>query len=92
MMDFMEPLLVNNDIIINKGLKRYLKNDTFNQFLITNNVIGEKETFLIPYDEESLIEINQLVLDIDQAKPLLGNFEENKEKIINNIINDISDN
>ena len=92
MMDFMEPLLVNNDIIINKGLKRYLKNDTFNQFLITNNVIGENETFLIPYDEESLIEINQLVLDIDQAKPLLSNFEENKKKIINNIINDISDN
>ena len=92
MMDFMEPLLLNHDIIINKGLKRYLKNDTFNQFLISNGVIGENETFLIPYDEESLIEINQLVIDIDQAEPLLSNFEENKEKIINDIINDISDN
>ena len=59
MMDFIEPLLLNHDIIINKGLKRYLKNDTFNQFLISNGVIGENETFLIPYDEESLIEINQ---------------------------------
>ena len=92
MMDFIEPLLLNHDIIINKGLKRYLKNDTFNQFLISNGVIGENETFLIPYDEESLIEINQLVIDIDQAEPLLSNFEENKEKIINDIINDISDN
>ena len=91
MMDFMESLLLNHDIIINKGLKRYLKSDTFNQFLISNKVIGENETFLIPYNEESLIEINQLVLDIDQAKPLLSNFEENKEKIINDIINDISD-
>ena len=92
MMDFMDPLLLNNDIIINKGLKRYLKNDTFNKFLISNKVIGENETFLIPYNEESLIEINQLVLDIDQSKPLLSNYEENKEKIINDIINDINDN
>ena len=92
MMDFMDPLLLNNDIIINKGLNRYLKSETFNKFLISKNVIGENETFLIPYNEESLIEINQLVLDIDQAKPLLSNFEENKEKIINDIINDINDN
>ena len=92
MMDFMDPLLLNNDIIINKGLNRYLKSETFNKFLISNNVIGENETFLIPYNEESLIEINQLVLDIDQAKPLLSNFEENKEKIINDIINDINEN
>ena len=61
-------------------------------FLISKNVIGENETFLILYFEESLIEINQLVLDIDQTKPLLNNFEEKKEKIINDIINDINDN
>ena len=61
-------------------------------FLISKNVIGDNETFLILYFEESLIEINQLVLDIDQTKPLLNNFEEKKEKIINDIINDINDN
>ena len=91
MIDFLNPLLLNNDIIINKGLNRYLKNQTFNDFLISNKVIGENETFLLPYKEESLIEINQLVADIDQAKPLLSEFEENKEKLINDIFNDISD-
>ena len=83
--------LLNHDIIINKGLNRYLKNQTYNDFLISNKVIGENETFLLPYKEESLIEINQLVADIDQAKPLLSEFEENKEKLINDIFNDISD-
>ena len=91
MIDFLNPLLLNNDIIINKGLNRYLKNQTYNDFLISNKVIGENETFLLPYKEESLIEINQLVSDIDQAKPLLSEFEENKEKLINDIFNDISD-
>ena len=91
MIDFLNPLLLNHDIIINKGLNRYLKNQTFNDFLISNKVIGENETFLLPYNEESLIEINQLVADIDQAKPLLSEFEENKEKLINDIFNDISD-
>ena len=91
MIDFLNPLLINHDIIINKGLNRYLKNQTFNDFLISNKVIGENETFLLPYKEESLIEINQLVADIDQAKPLLSEFEENKEKLINDIFNDISD-
>lgn len=91
MMDFLNPLLLNHDIIINKGLNRYLKNQTFNDFLISNKVIGENETFLLPYNEDSLIEINQLVADIDQAKPLLSEFEENKEKLINDIFNDISD-
>ena len=91
MLDFLNPLLLNHDIIINKGLNRYLKNQTFDDFLITNKVIGENETFLLPYNEESLIEINQLVADIDQAKPLLSEFEENKEKLINDIFNDISD-
>ena len=89
MLNFMEPLLINHDIIINKGLKRYLKNDTFNNFLISKNVIGENETFIIPYNDESLIEINQLVKEIDEANPVLNNFEENKEKLINDIINDI---
>ena len=91
MIDFLNPLLLNHDIIINKGLNRYLKNQTFNDFLISNKVIGQNETFLLPYKEESLIEINQLVSDIDQAKPLLSEFEENKEKLINDIFNDISD-
>ena len=91
MMDFFEPLLQNNDIIINKGLNRYIKPSTFNNFLISKGVIGENETFLIPFSEENLIDINELVLDIDQAKPLLNNFEENKEKLINDIINDISE-
>jgi hypothetical protein len=91
MIDFLNPLLLNHDIIINKGLNRYLKNQTYNDFLISNKVIGENEIFLLPYKEESLIEINQLVADIDQAKPLLSEFEENKEKLINDIFNDISD-
>ena len=92
MIDFMDPLLLNHDIIINKGINRYIRNQTFNNFLITNNVIGENEIFLLPFNDDSLIEINNLVIDIDQAKPLLNNFEENKEKFINEIINDISDN
>ena len=91
MMEFLEPFLLNNDIIIHRGFNRYIKSQTFINFLVSNNVIGEKETFLIPYKEETLIEINELVADIDQSKPLLNNFEENKEKFINDIINDISD-
>ena len=91
MIDFLNHLLLNHDIIINKGLNRYLKNQTYNDFLISNKVIGKNEIFLLPYKEESLIEINQLVADIDQAKPLLSEFEENKEKLINDIFNDISD-
>ena len=31
-MDFMDPFLLNNDIIIDKGLNRYLKSETFNKF------------------------------------------------------------
>ena len=92
MMDFMEPLLLNHDIIINKGLNRYIKIDVFNNFLISKNVIGKKDEFIIPYNEESLIEINQLVHEIDGAQPLLNDFEENREKIINDIINIIDDN
>ena len=71
MKDFMETLLLNNDVIINKDSNKYLKSDTFNNFLIANKVIGENETFLIPYNEESLIEINQLILEVDQANPLI---------------------
>ena len=91
MMDFLNPLLINNDIIINKGLNRFIKNQTFNKFLISNKVIEENEIFLLPSNEESLIDINQLVSEIDQAKPLLNEFEENREKLINDVINDISD-
>ena len=91
LMDFLEPLFLNNDIIINQGLNRYIKSQTFVNFLISNNIIGEKETFLIPFSGESLIEINELVAEIDKSKPLLNNFEENKEKLINDIINDISE-
>ena len=92
MMDFMSPLFVNNDIIINEGLNKYIKNQTLNSFLISNKVIGENEIFLLPSNDESLIDINQLVSEIDQAKPLLNEFEENREKLINDVINDISDN
>jgi Ca2+-binding EF-hand superfamily protein len=67
---FLEPLLLNNDIIINKGLNRYIKTQSFKEFLIRNKVIGENETFLIPFSEENLIDINELIQDIDQAKPL----------------------
>ena len=92
MIDFMEPLLLNKDIIINKGLNRYIKSQSFNDFLISKNVIEEDEIFLIPYNEESLIDINQLVVEIDQASPILNIFDENKERLINDIINDIGDN
>jgi len=92
MIDFMEPLLLNKDIIINKGLNRYIKSQSFNDFLISKNVIEEDEIFLIPYNEESLIDINQLVVEIDQANPILNIFDENKERLINDIINDIGDN
>ena len=78
MMTFLEPLLLNNDIIINKGLNRYIKTQSFNDFLIKNNVIGENEIFLIPFSEEDLIEINALVQDIDQAKPLLYDYGDKK--------------
>ena len=92
MMDFMNPLLINNDIIINQGLNKFIKNQTLNNFLISNKVIGESEIFLLPSNEESLIDINQLVAEIDKAKPLLNEFEENREKLIHDVINDISDN
>ena len=92
MMDFMNPLLINNDIIINQGLNKFIKNQALNNFLMSNKVIGENEIFLLPSDEESLIDINQLVAEIDKAKPLLNEFEENREKLIHDVINDISDN
>ena len=92
MMDFMNPLLINNDIIINQGLNKFIKNQTLNNFLISNKVIGENENFLLPSNEESLIDINQLVTEINQTKPLLNEFEEKREKLIHDVINDISDN
>jgi hypothetical protein len=92
MMDFINPLLLNNDIIINQGQNKFINNQTLNNFLISNKVIGENEIFLLPSNEESIIDINQLVAEIDQAKPLMNEFEENREKLIHDVINDISDN
>ena len=94
MMNFLEPLLEkneNNNIIINKGLDRYIKSQTFVEFLITNNVIAENEKFLLPYENDVLLDINQIANEFDQASPLMNNFEENKENIINDIINNMSD-
>ena len=94
MMNFLEPLLEkneNNNIIINKGLDRYIKSQTFVEFLITNNVISENEKFLLPYENDILLDINQIANEFDQASPLMNNFEENKENIINDIINNMSD-
>ena len=94
MMNFLEPLLEkneNNNIIINKGLDRYIKSQTFVEFLITNNVIAENEKFLFPYENDILLDINQFANEFDQASPLMNNFEENKENIINDIINNMSD-
>ena len=94
MMNFLEPLLEkneNNNIIINKGLDRYIKSQTFVEFLITNNVIAENEKFLLPYENDILLDINQIANEFDQASPLMNNCEENKENIINDIINNMSD-
>ena len=94
MMNFLEPLLEkneNNNIIINKGLDRYIKSQTFVEFLTTNNVIAENEKFLLPYENDILLDINQIANEFDQASPLMNNFEENKENIINDIINNMSD-
>ena len=94
MMNFLEPLLEkneNNNIIINKGLDRYIKSQTFVEFLITNNVIAENEKFLLPYENDILLDINQIANEFAQASPLMNNFEENKENIINDIINNMSD-
>ena len=94
MMNFLEPLLEkneNNNIIINKGLDRYIKSQTFVEFLITNNVIAENEKFLLPYENDILLDINQIANEFDQSSPLMNNFEENKENIINDIINNMSD-
>ena len=93
MMNFLEPLLEkneNNNIIINKGLDHYIKSQTFVEFLITNNVISENEKFLLPYENDILLDINQIANEFDQASPLMNNFEENKENIINDIINNMS--
>ena len=92
MMNFLEPLLEKNDVIINKGLDRYIKSQTFVEYLINNDVIPETENFLLPYEKDVLLDINQLVNEIDEANPLLNCFEENKENIINDIINNMSDN
>ena len=94
MMNFLEPLLEkneNNNVIINKGLDRYIKSQTFAEFLISKNVIAENEKFLLPYENDVLLDINQIVNEFDQATPILNNFEENKENIINDIINNMSD-
>ena len=94
MMNFLQPLLEkneNNNIIINKGLDRYIKSQTFVEFLITNNVISENEKFLLPYENDVLLDINQIVNEFDQANPIKNSFEENKENIIKDIINNMSD-
>ena len=92
MMNFLEPLFQKNDVIINKGLDRYIKSQTFVEYLANNNVIPSTENFLLPYENDVLLDINQLVNEMDQANPLLNCFEENKENIINDIINNMSDN
>ena len=92
MMNFLEPLLEKNDVIINKGLDRYIKSQTFSEFLASNNVIPQCEKFLLPYEDDVLLDINQICNEIDQANPILSCFEENKENIIKDIINNISDN
>ena len=91
--DFLEPLLSKSDIIINKGLNHYLKAQTFIDFLDTNNVIKKSEKFLLPYEDDDLLDINNLVKIFDEANPLiLNNFEDNKDIILNDIINSINDN
>jgi hypothetical protein len=92
LMNFFAPLFKKNDVIINKGLDRYIKSQTFVEYLINNDVIPETENFLLPYEKDVLLDINQLVNEIDEANPLLNCFEENKENIINDIINNMSDN
>ena len=92
LMNFLAPLFKKNDVIINKGLDRYIKSQTFVEYLINNDVIPETENFLLPYEKDVLLDINQLVNEIDEANPLLNCFEENKENIINDIINNMSDN
>lgn len=92
MMNFLEPLFQKNDVIINKGLDRYIKTQTFAEFLAANNVIPQSENFLLPYENDVLLDINIIVKEIDQSDPLLDCFEENKENIINDIINNMSDN
>ena len=92
MMNFLEPLFQKNDVIINKGLDRYIKSQTFAEFLSANNVIPQSENFLLPYENDVLLDINFIVKEIDQSDPLLDCFEENKENIINDIINNMSDN
>ena len=46
----------------------------------------------MPYEDNVLLDINQIVQEIDQANPIMDCFEENKENIINDIINNMSDN
>ena len=92
MMNLLEPLLLKNDVIINKDLDQYIKSQTFAEFLANNDIIPQSEKFLLPYEDDILLDINQLVSEIDQANPLLDVFEENKENIINDIINNMSEN
>ena len=92
MMNLLEPLLLKNDVIINKDLDQYIKSQTFAEFLANNDIIPKSEKFLLPYEDDILLDINQLVSEIDQANPLLDVFEENKENIINDIINNMSEN
>ena len=91
-MNLLEPLLLKNDVIINKDLDQYIKSQTFAEFLANNDIIPKSEKFLLPYEDDILLDINQLVSEIDQANPLLDVFEENKENIINDIINNMSEN
>ena len=90
--DFLKPLLLNNEIIINKGLNRYIENQTFYKYLVDKNVIKENEHFLLPINEDNLIEIETLTNEIDRAelnKLVPNSYQEKKINAVNEIINEL---
>ena len=89
--DFLKPLLLNNDVIINKGLNRFIESQMLYKYLVDKNVIKEHEHFLLPVNEENLIEIEALVNEIDRVElnDLVPNsYKEMKINTLNEIINE----
>ena len=91
--EFLQALLINNEIIINKGLNKYVDNQIFYKFLVGKNVIKENENYLFPVDEDNLIDIEALINDFDNPESdmmIIDDYEEKKKNAVNELINDFS--
>ena len=90
--EFLKPLLFNNDVIINKGINRYIESQILYKYLVEKNVIKEYEHFLLPINEGYLIELNSLINEFDKAelnKLVPDSYQEKKIDAVNEIVNEL---